>query len=68
MTKTALCDLCLIEDKVTIAKFSTSTVISGTRIAVCTSHRVAVKKIAVDTNQVMALISNATNKVNTLRV
>lgn len=68
MTKTALCDLCLIEDKVTIAKFSTSTAISGTRIAVCTNHRITVKKIAVDTNQVMALISNATDKVNTLRV
>jgi hypothetical protein len=68
MTKTALCDLCLIEDKVTIAKYSTSTAVKGNRIAVCTNHRIAVKKIAVDTNQVMALISNATDKVNTLRV
>lgn len=68
MVKTNLCDLCIMKDIITIAKYSTSTAVKGNRISICTGHRIEVKKIASDANKVITLLSEAIGKANTLRV
>jgi len=68
MTKTSLCDFCLLEDKVTIAKYSGQTAVRGSRIGICTSHRQESRKIRMDTTKVLSLLSDAQNKAFTLRV
>lgn len=68
MTKTALCDFCLLEDKVTIAKYSGQTVVKGSRIGICTSHKKDSRKIRMDSTKVLDLLSKAQNKSFALRV
>ena len=68
MTKTSLCDICLLEDKVTIAKYSGQTVIRGSRIGICTSHKSKARVIQNDSTKVLSLIDDARNKAFALRV
>ena len=68
MTRTALCDFCLLEDKITIAKFTSGTAMKGNRIAVCTGHKKDVRKISGDSTKVMTLLSDASTKSFALAV
>ena len=68
MTRTAICDFCLVEDKVTIAKYNSRTALRGNPLAVCTAHKKDARKIGMDTTKVNDLLTNAINKVNSLRV
>ncbi len=68
MTRSALCDFCLLEDKVTIAKFTSSTAMKGNRIAVCSSHKKDVRKISSDSTKVMTLLNDANTKSFALAV
>ena len=68
MTKTSLCDFCLLGDKVTIAKYSGQTVVRGSRIGICTSHKKDARKITSDSTKVLSLIDDARNKAFALRV
>jgi len=67
MTKTSLCDFCLLEDKVTIAKYSGQTVVRGSRIGICTSHKKDSRKIRMDSTKVLSLLTDARTKAFSLR-
>lgn len=68
MTKTAICDFCLLEDKITIAKYSGQTAVRGSRIAICTGHKHKARAIQNDSTKVLSLIDDARNKAFALRV
>jgi len=68
MTKQSLCDFCLLEGTVTIAKYSGQTVVRGSRIGICTGHRKESRKIRMDSTKVLSLLSDAQNKAFALRV
>ncbi|MEE9410866.1 MAG: hypothetical protein V3V41_08060 [Candidatus Heimdallarchaeota archaeon] len=68
MTRTAICDFCLVEGKVTIAKYNSRTALRGNPIAVCTGHKKDARKIGGSEEKVLTLLNDAVNKVNSLRV
>jgi len=64
--KLPVCDFCVMESKVTIAKYSGSTAMKGNRITMCKDHRGDWKKISSDAKKVMDFLINVAQKSNEL--